>query len=82
MTLEASNAFLFIYSEIESRAVRCIFLDLSCLFVNEYDLSNTSECVTCGDYDQNRKELLLGSRGGRVRTQVTLIPIALFLLRL
>lgn len=68
LTLEAGNAFVFIYSEMESRAVRCVFLDLSCLFVNEYDLSTTSECVTCADYDQNRKELLLGSRGGRVQS--------------
>lgn len=63
LSLEAYNAFVMVQSD--ASFTRLVFIDLFGVIVGILQLPNTLD-VTCADFDQNRKELLLGSRDGFV----------------
>ena len=76
MTIETLECFLALTVNLKTNRVVLVFLDLSCNEVNRYDITENqstyfenANCtnVACADLDQNRKEVIICLRGGRIQ---------------
>ena len=66
LSIESYDMFVYVVTNLETSISSVIFTDLKGKTVLKSDLARTNSPITCIDIDQQRKELLISLRSGRI----------------